>query len=146
MSERISRTLFSRTNILNRRDGGWEDVHAVKGLCRKTVVFAHSSSHAGDWATPTLTKPYRPGYTALAGHSQGMWVPPAVRGLFLTNVGSFSDNLGLGRAMFSGNVGTMARCYRAELFIFSGRHNYVFFNNPEGKRAAAMRLPINPSA
>jgi hypothetical protein len=35
-----------------------------------------------------------PWYAALTSHSQGMWVPPDVRGLFSKNVGSFLDNAG----------------------------------------------------
>jgi hypothetical protein len=40
-------------------------------------------------------------------------------------VGSFLNNLGLGRALFSPNVDTKMRYYGAGRFIFSG--NYTYF-------------------
>jgi hypothetical protein len=52
-----------------------------------------------------------------------MWVQPDVFGLFSGSVGSFSDNVGLSAIIFSVNVGTKLRCFRAEPFIFSGRYS-----------------------
>jgi integrase len=40
------------------------------------------------------------------------------------NVGSFLDNVGWGRVLFSWNVGTKVRCSRAGRFIFSRRYSY----------------------
>jgi hypothetical protein len=42
---------------------------------------------------------------SIANYSQGTWVEPDVLGLFSGSVGSFSDNVGLGRAIFSVNLG-----------------------------------------
>ena len=57
-----------------------------------------------------------------ANRSHIMWVQPDVLGLFSVSVSSFSDNVGLSALIFSDNVGTKGRCYRAEPFIFSGRY------------------------
>ena len=59
-----------------------------------------------------------------ANRSHIMWVQPDVLGLFSVSVSSFSDNVGLSALIFSDNVGTKGRCYRAEPFIFSGRYIY----------------------
>jgi hypothetical protein len=40
------------------------------------------------------------------------------------SVGSFSVNVGLGRVIFSFNVGMKLRCSRAEQFMFSGCYSY----------------------
>jgi hypothetical protein len=53
-----------------------------------------------------------------------MWVQTDVLGLFSGSVGSFLVIVGLGRVIFSVNVGTKVRCFRAEPFIFSGRYTY----------------------
>src|ERR671931_2289244 len=108
MSARISRTLFFRTSILNRRDVGWEGERAVKGACGKTAVFAHAPSRRRGMTTTAQHRARKPWWAALDDHSQGMWVRPHVCGLFSQNVGSFLNNLGWDRALFSRTVGTKA--------------------------------------
>jgi hypothetical protein len=66
-----------------------------------------------------------PWYAALTSHSQGMWVPPDVRGLFSKNVGSFLNSPGLGALIFSWNLGRKLRCSRAKRFMLSRRYNYA---------------------
>jgi hypothetical protein len=77
----------------------------------------------------------KPWWAALDDHSQGMWVRPHVCGLFSPNVGSFLNNLGWDRALFSRTVGTKARCSRAGRSMFSGNYptfriaDLIFRNN-----------------
>jgi ABC transporter substrate binding protein len=66
-----------------------------------------------------------------------MWVQPDVVGLFLVNVGSFSDNVGLRAVIFSVNVGTKLRCSRAEPFIFSRHYSYGPSLTDQLRRAAS---------
>jgi hypothetical protein len=58
-----------------------------------------------------------------AHRSHIMCAQPDVLGLFLVSVGSFSDNVGLSALIFSDNLGTKPRCYRAERFMFSGYYS-----------------------
>jgi hypothetical protein len=55
------------------------------------------------------------------------------------SVGSFSDNVGLGRVIFSVNVGMKLRCFRAERFIFSGRYTYRDRSAEEYEQQARQR-------
>jgi hypothetical protein len=57
------------------------------------------------------------------GLAQVIWVQADVFGLFSVSVGSFLDNLGWGRAIFSQNVGMKLRCSRADRFTFAGRYS-----------------------
>jgi hypothetical protein len=52
--------------------------------------------------------------------SHGIWVQPDVFGLFSASVGSFLIIVGLSTVIFSLNLGTKLRCYRAGRFMFSG--------------------------
>ena len=56
--------------------------------------------------------------------SHSIRVQPDVFGLFSGSVGSFSANVGLSALIFSDNLGTKRRCYRAERFMFSGYYSY----------------------
>jgi hypothetical protein len=63
-------------------------------------------------------------YSAEIVYSHRLWAESDVCGLFSVSVGSFLDNVGLNALIFSVNVGMKLRCFRAELFIFSGRYTY----------------------
>jgi hypothetical protein len=68
-----------------------------------------------------------------------MWAEPDVFGLFSVSVGSFLDNLGWGRAIFSQNVGMKLRCSRADRFTFAGRYTY-----DASQRMAAILNALEP--
>jgi hypothetical protein len=79
--------------------------------CRKTTVLSNlpvvtqlRSHTASFWFNILVQKnnvrETRAGMSKV-NRSQVMWAPPDVLGLFSGSVGSFSDNLGLGRVIFS---------------------------------------------
>jgi hypothetical protein len=61
---------------------------------------------------------------SIENRSRRMWVQPDVLGLFLTSVGSFSANVGWSALLFSDNLGTKMRCYRAERVMLLGHYSY----------------------
>jgi hypothetical protein len=54
--------------------------------------------------------------------SHRRWAEPDVCGFFSNIVGSFSDNVGWGRVLFSLTVGTKLRCSRAGRLMFAGNY------------------------
>src|SRR5262245_45720415 len=50
MAERISRTLFCCTSIVNRRHAGLEGGSSVERSCRKTAVMSHAPFRRWGWA------------------------------------------------------------------------------------------------
>ena len=109
----------------------------VMGASEVMDVWGHSTRHALGKETTfcrvSCLKPYgrsagTPACSDMSGpnRSQLMWVQADVLGLFLGSVGSFSDNVGLSAIIFSDNVGTKRRCFRAERFMLSRRYTFRY--------------------